>query len=159
MIRNPLEVSYDKIEKFPKTQVKGHPGRLIFGQIAGKDVVSNVKYYISFCSIKKLSLRLPTIKLGWSSLGDIKHGGLQFIHPIFKLISPSRPKCLSKTFCFDPHFSGEGGTIYSTGIFFVQSILADRYIHRRELWVVSLKNPSRVEYGIKKIFSIFVFYR
>ncbi|XP_075262473.1 purine nucleoside phosphorylase 1-like [Convolutriloba macropyga] len=64
VIRNPLEVSYDKIEKFPKTQVKGHPGRLIFGQIAGKDVVSNVKYYISFCSIKKLSLRLPTIKLG-----------------------------------------------------------------------------------------------
>ena len=26
--------------------------------------------------------------------------------------------------------------------FFVHSILADRYIHRRELWVVSLKSPS-----------------
>ena len=35
--------------------------------------------------------------------------------------------------CSDPHFSGEGGTIYSTGFFFVQSILADRYIHRTEL--------------------------
>ena len=44
-------------------------------------------------------------------------------------------------------------------VFFVQSILADRYIHRRELWVVSLNSPSSVEYGIKKIFSIFVFYR
>ena len=36
-------------------------------------------------------------------------------------------------FCSDPHFSGEGGTIYSTGFLFVHSILADRYIHRREL--------------------------
>ena len=27
---------------------------------------------------------------------------------------------------------GEGGTIYSNG-FFVQTILADRYIHRREM--------------------------
>ena len=32
-----------------------------------------------------------------------------------------------------PHFSAEGGTIYSTGFFFVQLILADQYIHRREL--------------------------
>ena len=34
--------------------------------------------------------------------------------------------------CSDSHFSGKGGTIYSTGVFFVQIILADRYIHRRE---------------------------
>ena len=61
--------------------------------------------------------------------------------------------------CSDPHFSGEGGTVYATGFFFVQSILTDRYINRRELWVVSLKSPSSAEYGIKKIFSIFVFYR
>ena len=51
------------------------------------------------------------------------------------------------------------GTIYSTGFFFVQSIFTDRYIHRRELWVLSLKSPSSVEYGFKKIFLIFVFYR
>ena len=45
-----------------------------------------------------------------------------------------------------------GGTIYSTGFFFVQSILADRYIHRRELRLVSLESLSTVEYEIKKIF-------
>ena len=45
-----------------------------------------------------------------------------------------------------------GGTIYSNGFFFVQSILADRYIHRRELRLVSLESLSSVEYGIKKIF-------
>ena len=28
---------------------------------------------------------------------------------------------------------GGGGTIYSNGFFFVQKILADRYIHRREM--------------------------
>ena len=50
-----------------------------------------------------------------------------------------------------------GGTIYSNGFFF-QTILADRYIHRRELRLVSLETSSSVEYGIKKIFSIFVFY-
>ena len=54
------------------------------------------------------------------------------------------------------HFSG-GGIIYSNG-FFVQTTLADRYNHRRELWVVSLKSPSSVEYGIRKIFFIFIFY-
>ena len=42
-------------------------------------------------------------------------------------------------------------------IFFVQSILADRYIHRRELRLVSLESLSSVEYGIKKTFLIFVF--
>ena len=51
------------------------------------------------------------------------------------------------------------GTIYSNGFFFVQSILADRYIHRRELRLVSLESLSRVEYGIKKIFLIFIFNR
>ena len=40
---------------------------------------------------------------------------------------------LSSPLCSDPHVSGEGGTIYSTEFFFVQSILADRYIHCREL--------------------------
>ena len=52
----------------------------------------------------------------------------------------------------------EGGrTIYSNGVFFVQSILADRYIHRRELRLVSLESLSSVEYGIEKIFFNFVF--
>ena len=52
-----------------------------------------------------------------------------------------------------------GGTIYSNGFLFVQTILADRYIHRRELRLVSLESLSSVEYGIKKIFLIFVFDR
>ena len=52
---------------------------------------------------------------------------------------------------------GGGGIIYSNG-FFVQTILADRYIHRRELRLVSLDSLSSVEYVIKKIFLIFVFY-
>ena len=41
-----------------------------------------------------------------------------------------------------------GGTIYSNGFFFVQTILADRYIYRREMLVVSLKNSSSVEFEI-----------
>ena len=54
---------------------------------------------------------------------------------------------------------GGGGTIYSNGFFFVQSICADRYNHRRELRLVSLVNSSSVEYWIEKIFLLFVFYR
>ena len=42
--------------------------------------------------------------------------------------------------------------------FFVHSILADRYIHRREMWVVSLKSCSSVEFKTKKIFLNFVFF-
>ena len=41
---------------------------------------------------------------------------------------------------------GGGGDYILKWVFFVQSILADRYIHLRELRLVSL------EYGIKKIF-------
>ena len=43
-------------------------------------------------------------------------------------------------------------------VFFVPWIFAARYIHRRELRLVSLESSSSVEYGIKKIF-FFVFYR
>ena len=54
----------------------------------------------------------------------------------------------------------EGEELYTQLVFFfVQSIFADRYIHRRELRLVSLESSSSVEYGIKKIFLIFVFYR
>ena len=45
-----------------------------------------------------------------------------------------------------------GGTIYSNGFFFVQSIFADRNIHRRELRLVSLESSSSAEYRIQKIF-------
>ena len=53
---------------------------------------------------------------------------------------------------------GRGGSIYSNGVF-VHTILADWYNNRRELWVVSLESLSSEEYGFKKIFSIFAFYR
>ena len=51
---------------------------------------------------------------------------------------------------------GGGRNYILKWVFFVQSILADRYIHRRELRLVSLESLSSVEYGIKNIFLIFV---
>ena len=58
--------------------------------------------------------------------------------------------------CCDPL----GGRNYTLKwVFFVQSILTDRYIHHTELWVVTLKSTSSLEYEIKKIFLNFVFYR
>ena len=51
-----------------------------------------------------------------------------------------------------------GEELYTQMGFFVQTISADRYIHRRELKLVSLESSSRVEYGIKNILLIFVFY-
>ena len=45
-----------------------------------------------------------------------------------------------------------GGTLYSNGFIFVQSIFADRYIHRGELRLVPLEISSSVEYGIKEFF-------
>ena len=46
----------------------------------------------------------------------------------------------------------EAEELYTQMVFFVQPILTDRYIHRIELWVVSLKSTSSVEYGIKRLF-------
>ena len=60
---------------------------------------------------------------------------------------------------FRPPLYWGGRNCILNWVFFVQSILADRYVHRRELWAVSLKSPSSIKYGIEKIFSIFVFYR
>ena len=57
---------------------------------------------------------------------------------------------------FRPHLWGEG--LY-TEMFFFQKILADRYIHRREIRVVSLKKTRSVEFKIKKSFlKNFVFF-
>ena len=50
-----------------------------------------------------------------------------------------------------------GGNIYSNGFFFVQTIFADRYIHCREIILVSLKSSSSVELEIQ-IFLNFVFF-
>ena len=44
-------------------------------------------------------------------------------------------------------------------VFFVQSIFAGRYIHRRELRLVSSESSSSIEYGIKKILLIFAFHK
>ena len=49
-----------------------------------------------------------------------------------------------------------GGTIYSNGFFFVQTILADRYIHRRELRPLLLESLSSVEYGINFFLFLFI---
>ena len=54
-----------------------------------------------------------------------------------------------------PHLWGE--ELYAQMVFFVQTILADRYIHRREMCVVSLKSSSSVNLEIKKIFLNLVF--
>ena len=54
---------------------------------------------------------------------------------------------------------GGGRNYILKWVFFVQSILADRYIHRREMWVVSLKSWSSIEFKIKKIFLIFFFFQ
>ena len=56
------------------------------------------------------------------------------------------------------HFGGGGGGgggLYTQTGFFVQSIFADPCIHQRELSVVSLENPSSVEYISKKTFLKF----
>ena len=63
-----------------------------------------------------------------------------------------------KEFLLRPPLCGEGGTLYSNG-FFVQTILADRYIHRRELWVKALESTYILEYRNATIFSNFVFHR
>ena len=58
---------------------------------------------------------------------------------------------------FRPPLVGE--ELYTQMVFLVQTILADRYIHHRELRLVLLDSLSSVQYGIKKIFLIFAFDR
>ena len=55
-----------------------------------------------------------------------------------------------------PHLWGE--ELYNSNGFFVQTILADPYNRRREMWVVSLKSSSSAEFETKKIFLKFVFF-
>ena len=57
----------------------------------------------------------------------------------------------------DPSWGGGGEELHTQMGFFVQTFFADRYIHRRELWLVSLESLSSLEYGIDKIFLIFRF--
>jgi len=39
-INNPITISYDKIPNFPQTTIEGHSGKLIFGEIEGKKVLT-----------------------------------------------------------------------------------------------------------------------
>ena len=64
----------------------------------------------------------------------------------------------SYLYCSDP-LEGGGEELYTQMGFFVQTILADRYIHRTELRLVSFESLASVKYGIKNIFLILVFYR
>ena len=69
---------------------------------------------------------------------------------LIKKILRKRLNC-SDTTCW-------GGSIYLNGFFFVQTILADRYIHRTEMWVVSLESSSSKEFVFCKILLNFVFF-
>ena len=60
-------------------------------------------------------------------------------------------------FLFRPYLRGSNDLLKWD--FFVETISTDRYIHRTELWVVSLKSPSSVEYRTQKIFLNFVFFK
>ena len=66
--------------------------------------------------------------------------------------------CHAKIIVVPTPLEGEGEKLYTQMGFFVLTILADRYIHRRELRLVSLESLTSVEYRIKKIFLIFVFF-
>ena len=59
-------------------------------------------------------------------------------------------------YCSDPTCWGRNYIL--KWVFFVQSILFDRYIHSKELWVVSLKSSSSVELETKNFFE-FCFFR
>lgn len=37
---NTIEIPYDEIPNFPRTTVKGHDGKLIFGELGGKDILA-----------------------------------------------------------------------------------------------------------------------
>ena len=87
------------------------------------------------------------------------HCNLRIKQPYIKSNRLTNPLNVFSFHIFAPTPLEGGGTIYSNWFFFVQSIFADRYIHRRELILVSLESSSSVKYGIKKIFLIFVFYR
>ena len=68
----------------------------------------------------------------------------------------SRSKRIGDANCSDPTCWGRNYIL--NWVFFVQTILADRYIHRRDMCVVSLKSSSSVDLGIKKISLNFVFF-
>ena len=74
-----------------------------------------------------------------------------------KWINDFKTIFLIKNYCSDPTC---GGRNYILKWFFVQTILAERYINRREMWVVSLKSSFSVNFGIKEIlFWISFFFR
>ena len=109
-----------------------------------------VSVVITICKFKN-SFEMPTIKY----LTQCK----PTFNDVFHIASNQVPRVIylySRLFVVPTPLEG-GGTIYSNGFFFVQPILADRYIHRRELRLISLESLSSVEIGIKKLFSIFVF--
>ena len=100
----------------------------------------------------------------------LKKTGAAFLNPSLKMTIKNWPTDRSQSkqkttlqwhqnYCSDPTCGGRNYILKWVFFFFVQWILADRYIRRREMWVVSLKSWSSVEFKSKKIFLNFVFFR
>ena len=107
---------------------------------------------------KKFAAFTPFNAKRWERFA-VRNIFLATIHPIFYIKFATKLDLSEKRFnCSDPTFSGLRNYILNL-VFFVQTIFADRYNHRRELWAVSFESPSSVEYGIKNIFFILCFYR
>ena len=97
-----------------------------------------------------LTLRSSKIGSGWLVLSQ----------KICLRLTITIKKCLScqttlRSLLFRPHLWGRNYIL--KWVLFVETILADRYIHRREIRVVSLKSLFSVEFETKKILN-FVFF-
>ena len=75
---------------------------------------------------------------------------------VFFEIPQYKPSSFSCNYCSDPTCGGRNYIL--KWVFFVWTILADRYTHRREMWVVVLKRSSSAEMKTNKIFLNFAFF-
>jgi len=102
VLEQPVEIDYSEIPGFPKTTVEGHAGKLVYGKLAGKQVlvmkgrfhlyegydVSQVVFHIRVFSLLGIKNLLVTNAAGGINT-DFKAGNLMLVTDHISFFAPS----------------------------------------------------------------------
>ncbi len=102
VLEQPVEIDYSEIPGFPRTTVKGHAGKLVYGKLGGKQVlvmkgrfhiyegydISQVVFHVRVFSLLGISNLLVTNAAGGINTG-FKPGDLMMINDHISFFAPS----------------------------------------------------------------------
>ncbi len=165
-IKSEAEISYSEIPHFPESTVKGHQGKLIFGELSGKKVVAmagRFHFYEGYDTqqvifpirvLKYLGIKTLFLSNAAGSMNpDYKVGDLMIINDHISLFSVN-PLIGKNEESFGPRFPDMSEPYAKNLIEMAKKIAAENKIDIKEGVYVSVTGPTfetRAEYKLLRI--------